>query len=40
MDLPLATPELDHDALRETLSSFSMTVRDEVTLLLPRDLGN
>jgi hypothetical protein len=29
MDLPLATPELDHDALRETLSSCSMTVRDE-----------
>jgi hypothetical protein len=29
MDLPLATPELDHDALRETLSPCSMTVRDK-----------
>jgi hypothetical protein len=29
MDLPLATPELDHDALRETLSSYSTTVRDK-----------
>jgi hypothetical protein len=29
MDLPLATPELDHDALREILSLCSMTVRDE-----------
>jgi hypothetical protein len=29
MDLPLATPELDHDALRKTLYSYSATVRDE-----------
>jgi hypothetical protein len=29
MDLPLATPELDHDALREILYLCSMTVRDE-----------
>jgi hypothetical protein len=28
MDLPLATLELDHDALRENLSSFSVSVRD------------
>jgi hypothetical protein len=28
MDLPLATPKLDHDALRETLSSSSATGRD------------
>jgi hypothetical protein len=29
MNLSLATPELDHDALRDILSPFSTTVRDE-----------
>jgi hypothetical protein len=29
LDLPLATPELDHDALREILSPCFTTVRDE-----------
>jgi hypothetical protein len=28
MDLPLATPELDHDALREIISPCSTTVRN------------
>jgi hypothetical protein len=28
-NLPLATPELDHDSLREILSLFSTTVRDK-----------
>jgi hypothetical protein len=29
MDLSMATPKLDHDALRENISSYSKTVRDE-----------
>jgi hypothetical protein len=29
-DLPLATPELDHDALREILSLCSAIIRDKV----------
>jgi hypothetical protein len=27
-DLPLATPKIDHDSLRDILSPFSTTVRD------------
>jgi hypothetical protein len=41
MDLPPATPELDHDSLRETLSSCSTTVRDRGYSPPPTwDLGN
>jgi hypothetical protein len=39
MDLPLATPELDHDALREILSLCSTTVRDEGYSPSPTETG-
>jgi hypothetical protein len=29
MDLPLATPNLDHDALRNILSPYTTTMRDQ-----------